>query len=51
MAYILVRHKVKDYEKWKPAFDEHETTRKDSGSKGGRLFRNTEDPNEIVVIF
>ena len=51
MTYILVRHKVKDYEKWKLAFDEHGTTRKDSGSKGGRLFSITDDKNEVVIIF
>lgn len=51
MAYLLVRHKHKDYEKWKKAFDEHSATRKTNGSKGGRLFRNADDPNEMVVIF
>lgn len=51
MAYILVRHKVTDYGKWKPAFDEHGATRKASGSKGGRLFRSADDPNHLVVLF
>lgn len=51
MPYLLIRHKVKDYDKWKPVFDEHGSTRKANGSKGGRLFRNADDPNEIVIIF
>ena len=51
MPYILVRHKVKNYGKWKPLFDEHGSTRKQSGSKGGRLYRNADHPNEIVMIF
>lgn len=51
MAYILIRHSVKDYEKWKALFDEHQTTRKKSGSKGGHLYRNAQNPNEILVIF
>ncbi len=51
MAYLLVRHKVKDYDKWKTVFDEHATTRKASGSKGGRLFRNADNPNETVILF
>lgn len=51
MPYVLIRSKVKDYDKWKTIFDEHATTRKTSGSKGGRLFRNDEDPNELVIVF
>jgi uncharacterized protein (DUF1330 family) len=50
MPYILIRHKVKDYAKWKPVFDEHGATRKASGSKGGYLLCNTEDPNEVVIF-
>ena len=49
MAYILVRHKVNDYNKWKPVFDEHGAVRKTIGSKGGYLFRNIDDPNEVVM--
>lgn len=51
MAYLLVRHKVKDYSKWKTVFDEHAATRKTSGSKGGRLFRNADNPNETLILF
>ena len=51
MPYLLVRHKVEDYTKWKPAFDAHGTTRQASGSQGARLFRNAHDPNELVILF
>ena len=50
MPYILIRHKVKDYTKWKPAFDEHGAARKAVGSKGGYLLRNIDDPNEVVMF-
>jgi hypothetical protein len=33
MPYLLVRHKVENYAKWKPLFDDHGGTRKASGSK------------------
>jgi heme-degrading monooxygenase HmoA len=49
-AILVVRHKVEDYERWKPGFDEHGATRGESGSKGGYLFRNAEDPNETVIL-
>jgi heme-degrading monooxygenase HmoA len=50
MAYILVRHKVEDYAKWKPGFDEHAAAREANGSKGGLIFRNADDPSEVVVL-
>ena len=50
MAHMLVRHKVAEYAKWKPIFDEHGASRKASGSKGSQLFRNADDPNELVIL-
>src|SRR5215208_5266109 len=37
MPYLLVRHRVENYETWKPVFDEHGATRGENGSKGGYL--------------
>ncbi len=51
MVQFLIRHKVKDYEKWKRLFDDHGAKRKAGGSKGGRLFRSEKDPNEVVILF
>lgn len=50
MAYMLIRHAVKNYAKWRPVFDEHGTVRKTSGSKGGHLLRNADNPNEVVLL-
>ena len=50
MPYLLIRHKVEDYAKWKPLFDEHGTTREAAGSRGGYVLRNTNDRNEIVIL-
>ena len=49
MPHLLIRHKAQDYARWKPLFDEHGATRRANGSKGGRLYRNAGDPNEIVI--
>jgi heme-degrading monooxygenase HmoA len=51
MPYLLIRHKVADYPKWKSAFDEHGATRQANGSRGGQLFRNANDPNELIILF
>ena len=50
MPYMLVRRKVEDYENWKPVFEEHGETRRESDSKAVRLFRNADDPNETVIL-
>ena len=50
MPYLLVRHKVMDYEQWKSAFDAHSVTRQANGSRGGQLFRNATDPDELIVL-
>jgi hypothetical protein len=34
MPYYLVRHKVQDYAKWKPIFDQHCATRQVYGHRG-----------------
>ncbi|WP_458210033.1 hypothetical protein [Haladaptatus sp. NG-SE-30] len=51
MAYILIRHTVEEYDEWKPTFDDHAQTRESMGSRGGHLFRTTEDPNDLVILF
>ncbi|MDW7732808.1 MAG: hypothetical protein SCH66_10325 [Methanolobus sp.] len=50
MVYMLVKHKVKDFSKWKPGFDEFGSKRKEKGSKGGMLFRTVEDPNDVTIL-
>ena len=51
MANLIVRHKVEDYAKWKPYFDGDAANRKAAGSQGGRLYRNANDPNELIVVW
>jgi heme-degrading monooxygenase HmoA len=50
MATLLVRHKVKDYSKWKAVYDGFDSFRKENGVRGARVLRNTSKPNELVVL-
>ena len=50
MPFVLVRGKVEDYAKWKPLFDEYGATRKASGCMGEGLFRNADNPNDLVIL-
>jgi hypothetical protein len=47
---MVVRHKVKDYNTWRPAYDGHEKSRVSAGITNGRVFRRAEDPNDLVVL-
>ena len=51
MPYLLVRHKVADFSKWKTAYDAHLSVRQKAGLKEEHLMRNTENPNETFVLF
>ena len=42
---------VEDYAKWKSNYDQHAATRKASGSKKAHLFRNANNPNELIILF
>ena len=50
MAHFLVHHKVEDYKTWKLVFDGHSSLRSEAGSQGGKIFRSTNDPNELFVL-
>jgi len=51
MAYLVIKIKVEDYSRWKPIFDEYGTTRGKLGSKGGQLFRSSDETNDLLVLF
>jgi hypothetical protein len=49
MKWMVVTHKVEDYNRWKPYFDEDKPAQKAGGTQGGLLMRNLDDPDEIVI--
>lgn len=51
MVYIIAKLKLKSFDKWKPVFNERSSVRRESGSKEARLFRNSNDPNEVMILF
>jgi len=50
MSYLLVHHNCEDFIKWKEAFNNHSSMRAQHGSKGGKVFRSTNNPNELFVL-
>lgn len=51
MSYVIVKHRVADYARWKLIFDADGAYRQSDGCKGGQLFRSADDPNEVVLLF
>lgn len=50
MPYMLVRHRVEDYDRWKRVFDADGSRRRESGCRGGLVFRADDDPGEVVLL-
>lgn len=51
ISYVIVKHTVADYGRWKTIFDADGANRQAAGSKGGQVFRSADDPNEVVMLF
>jgi hypothetical protein len=50
MGAMIVRHPVRDYAAWRPVYDAHKAARTAAGLTNGRVFRSTEDPNDILIL-
>ena len=51
MGFILIRHKVRDFNTWKTGYDAHQPKRKEAGLTESYLLRGADDPNEVVMLF
>jgi antibiotic biosynthesis monooxygenase (ABM) superfamily enzyme len=51
MAYMLVRHSVKDYEAWKSAFDSVAGLRRRNGEKSYQILSQENGSKELVALF
>lgn len=46
---VVVHHRVRDFDLWKPVFDEHEDARRAHGALGHRIYQTAGDPNGVVI--
>jgi hypothetical protein len=51
MNYVMIRHKVKDFNKWKAAYDAHGPARSGAGLNERCLLRNTKSRNDVFILF
>jgi len=47
---IIVQHKVRDFDAWKPMFDEHGDVRRSYGATGHEIYRGIDDPNDVTIV-
>src|SRR5580692_11639101 len=47
---LTVHLKVKDYATWRTAYDGREKSRLSAGITNGRVFRNADDQNDVVIL-
>lgn len=50
MAHVLAHLKVKDFASWKAVFEGNSEMRATAGSKGGTVFQNPDDTNEVIIL-
>lgn len=51
MAFLLIRHRVKDFKTWKTGYDAHQPKRTEAGLTEKFLLRGADDANEVVLLF
>ncbi len=50
MAYVLVHHRVGDYDTWRGFFDGHLDARKRAGLRDIHVLQNSTDPQDIFIL-
>lgn len=50
MTHLMVRHTVQDFAKWKAVYETHRSARQAAGLKDLNLWRNADQPNEIIIL-
>lgn len=50
-SYMIISHKVADFDKWKEGFDDHESERLKYHIKVTAVGTSVDDPTQIVAIF
>jgi hypothetical protein len=51
MGYLLVRHKVKEFQEWKRVFDAHKDAQVEAGLRIEKVMRNLYEANEVFLFF
>lgn len=50
MPFMMIHHKVKDFDRWYEVYLEHGDARELAGSRGGAVYQTADDPNDVYVL-
>ena len=50
MTSVFIRHRVSDYNAWRPEFDKAVKSDWATGIRSYRVWRGTDDPNLLIVV-
>jgi quinol monooxygenase YgiN len=51
MPHLLVQQRIEEFDRWKEVFDRLGEARAAASCRSTAVFRNREDPHEVVVLF
>ncbi len=51
MPFVIVRHRVEDYKRWKEGFEGAAAVRKEGGELSAKIFHLAGDENHILGLF
>jgi hypothetical protein len=51
MGTLFVQHRVKDYRKWRKAYDAHAPARRKAGLMSAQVYRGADDPHRVAIVF
>ena len=51
MRYLLLRHQVKDYDRWKSIYDAHKAARELAGLEEQHVFRDAGNSNLVTILY
>jgi len=51
MPTLFLKHKVLNYDSWRPNYDRHLAKRAEAGLREIGVFRDTKDPNDLLIAW
>ena len=51
MPTLFLKHKVRNYDSWRPAYDGHAGKRSEAGLKEIGVYRDSRDPNDLLIVW